>query len=199
MVFIPFMGAVIEMRGLPRNAYDEAIVAAGGPLFGTAAAVATAGAAVLTDSQLLFALAVCNLLLSLSPLSRARVSQVVSFRCIYFSLPFKFKVSFCVLFLIFGQHWGYMINAFNLLPIGSMDGGRIAGAVSPWIGVGGLGCGGLLIYSGAVSNPIFYLIMMGGAYSSTMRILKWDEEEQAKEDAGYYDIGSRKTGTIAAG
>lgn len=33
--------------------------------------------------------------------------------------------------------WGLLINLFNLLPIGSLDGGRIANAISPWIGVAG--------------------------------------------------------------
>ena len=44
--------------------------------------------------------------------------------------------------------FGYMINLFNLLPIGSMDGGRIAGSIHPGIGAVGVvgACG--LIYTG---------------------------------------------------
>jgi hypothetical protein len=38
--------------------------------------------------------------------------------------------------------WGYMINLFNLLPIGSMDGGRVAATLSPWLPAGGLSLGG---------------------------------------------------------
>jgi len=34
-VFIPFVGAVIAMRGMPRNAWIEAVVGIGGPLLGT--------------------------------------------------------------------------------------------------------------------------------------------------------------------
>ena len=36
----------------------------------------------------------------------------------------------------------YMINLFNLLPIGSMDGGRVAETLSPWLPAGGLVLGG---------------------------------------------------------
>lgn len=79
MVFIPFMGAVIATRQQPRDAWEDALVAAGGPVAGTAAAGAVAIAAASTDSQLLYALA----------------------------------------------DFGYMVNAFNLLPIGSMDGGEL--------------------------------------------------------------------------
>ena len=56
-----------------------------------------------------------------------------------------------------------MLNLFNLLPIGSMDGGRIAGAISPYMQLAGLGAGGALIYAGVVHHPIFYLIMLAGS------------------------------------
>lgn len=65
--------------------------------------------------------------------------------------------------------FGFMINLFNLLPIGMMDGGRISGAISPYVGVAGLGLGGLLAYSGAIHNPIFYLILLAGGYETGMR------------------------------
>lgn len=40
--------------------------------------------------------------------------------------------------------FGYMINLFNLLPIGSLDGGRVTSALSPYFQLVGLGvrCGG---------------------------------------------------------
>ena len=74
MVFIPFMGAVIATRNHPRDAWEDALIAAGGPVAGSLGAGAVAIAAGATQSQLLFALA----------------------------------------------DFGYMINLFNLLPIGSM-------------------------------------------------------------------------------
>lgn len=43
------------------------------------------------------------------------------------------------------------------------------GAISPYIGVAGLGVGGLLAYSGQIYNPIFYLILLAGGYETFMR------------------------------
>ncbi|GMH66354.1 hypothetical protein TrST_g8850 [Triparma strigata] len=144
MVMIPFMGAVIATKELPRNAYQDAMVAIAGPVAGSVGALSCAVAAGSTDSQLLYALA----------------------------------------------DFGYMINLFNLMPIGSMDGGRIAGAIHPGIGaVGVLGAGGLIV-AGAVHNPIFYLITAAGAYSSGRRLLGYEHEVP-----GYYEIPpSQKAG-----
>jgi Zn-dependent protease len=81
--------------------------------------------------------------------------------------------------------FGFMINGFNLLPIRPMDGGRIGDAISPYFGVLGIGLGGALIYTSAVANPLFYLIMLSGTYSTTMRLFGWDEDDQDKQ---YYQI-----------
>jgi Zn-dependent protease len=123
MVFVPFVGAFIAMRNQPRDAYEDALIAFGGPVLGGAGAGAVALAATATQSQLLFALA----------------------------------------------DFGFMINLFNLLPIGAMDGGRIASALSPYAGVAGLGLGGVLAYSGAIHNPIFYLILLAGGWETFQR------------------------------
>ena len=144
MVFVPFMGAVIVMKDKPKNAFQDAMVAFGGPVLGTVSAAVVATAAMTTNSQLLHALA----------------------------------------------DWGYLINLFNLLPIGSMDGGRIGNAISPHIGALGVTAGGAMIYYNAVSNPIFYLIMLGGTYTTASRYFGWD-----KEDPSYYQIPpSQQTG-----
>lgn len=73
--------------------------------------------------------------------------------------------------------FGFMINLFNLLPIGSMDGGRIASAISPWLGVAGLAGGGWLIYSNPFINPLFYLIMLSGGYDTATRFFSHASEE----------------------
>jgi Zn-dependent protease len=123
MVFIPFMGAMIAMKQRPRDAWEDALVAFGGPVLGSVGAGGVAVAAHMTDSQLLFALA----------------------------------------------DFGFMINLFNLMPLGSMDGGRIAGALSKWSHVAGLGMGGTLAYTGVVSNPIFYLVLLAGGWETFQR------------------------------
>jgi Zn-dependent protease len=120
MVFVPFLGAAVAMKERPRDAYEEALVAFGGPVLGSIGAAGVFAAGVATDSNLLVALG----------------------------------------------DFGFMINLFNLLPIGMMDGGRICGAVSPYAGVVGLGIGGAMVYNGMVSNPIFYLILLAGGWDT---------------------------------
>lgn len=126
MVFVPFVGASIMMKRAPQDAYEEALIAFGGPVMGSAGALGVAMGASMSDSQLLYALA----------------------------------------------DFGYMINLFNLLPIGMMDGGRICGALSPYAGVFGLGLGGFLAYEGYVTNPIFYLILLAGGYETFMKFYR---------------------------
>lgn len=90
-MFIPFVGAVIMMKDLPRNAWVEAEVGIGGPLFGTLGALACAGLWLATGNPLFRALA----------------------------------------------YTGFFLNLFNLAPIGFLDGGRIATAISPWLWIVG--------------------------------------------------------------
>lgn len=148
-VFIPFMGAVIATKQLPRDAWEDALIAAGGPALGSIGAGVVAIAAHQTNSQLLFALA----------------------------------------------DFGFMINLFNLMPIGSMDGGRIAGAISPYAGVVGLGMGGFLAYQGVIYNPLFYLIMLAGGYETFMRFYN----PHASTPPNYYKISSVQRGMITTG
>jgi Zn-dependent protease len=85
-VFIPFFGAMISMKGMPRDRSQEAAIAYGGPLAGTAAALLVAVLGVLTESRLLFALAYTGFFLNLfnltpiSPLDGGRVAQAFSRR-----------------------------------------------------------------------------------------------------------------------
>lgn len=56
-LFIPFLGAFVNMRGAPRSAYQEALSGLAGPLVGTAASVVVAFWANATSSNFLMALA----------------------------------------------------------------------------------------------------------------------------------------------
>jgi Zn-dependent protease len=122
-VFIPFVGAIIAMNRQPRDAWEDAMVAFGGPVAGSLGAVGVAVVGHATQSQLCLALA----------------------------------------------DFGFMINLFNLMPIGQMDGGRIADALSPYAGLAGLGMGGYLFYEGVISNPIIALILLAGGWHSFNR------------------------------
>jgi len=64
-IFIPFMGAYIGMKQLPKNAVMEAYVGMGGPIIGSLAAFATYGLYLLTDSTLFLALAYIGIILNL--------------------------------------------------------------------------------------------------------------------------------------
>lgn len=148
MVFMPFMGAMIQMNQRPRDAWEDALVAFGGPVAGSLAAGGVAVAAHMTNSSLLFALA----------------------------------------------DFGFMINLFNLIPLGSMDGGRIAGALSPWAHVAGLGIGSTLAASGAIHNPIFYLILLSGGWETYQRFYN-----KGAIPPGYYAITPMQRAAIGLG
>lgn len=124
MVFIPFFGAAIAMQKQPKNVYEEAIIAFGGPILGSLGSFAVFISAYLTDSSLLYALA----------------------------------------------DFGYIINLFNLIPLGMMDGGRICQALTPYAGLIGLGIGGTLFFNGTIQNPIFGVIMIAGGWETIKRL-----------------------------
>ena len=51
-VFIPFMGAVIAMKEMPKNVLDDAVIALAGPVVGSLGAGVLAVAGAMTGSQL---------------------------------------------------------------------------------------------------------------------------------------------------
>ena len=55
--------------------------------------------------------------------------------------------------------------------------------------------GGALIYTGAVANPLFYLIMLSGAYSTTSRLFGWGEEDLPSD---YHRISTAKQAELSA-
>ncbi len=83
-VFIPFVGAVIAMKGMPRNAYVEALVGIGGPALGTLGAAVCLGVGYVTQHPFWYALASTGFLLNLfnmlpvSPLDGGRIASVIS-------------------------------------------------------------------------------------------------------------------------
>ena len=83
-IFIPFLGALINLRQNPRNALEEAVVGIGGPVTGTIAATITFIIALKTNSPLMAELAEFGFLLNLfnllpvPPLDGGRVTAAVS-------------------------------------------------------------------------------------------------------------------------
>jgi Zn-dependent protease len=90
--------------------------------------------------------------------------------------------------------FGFMINLFNMMPIGSMDGGRIAGALSPYAGVAGLGLGGFMAYEGYIHNPLFYLILLAGGYETFQRFYN-----PGSIPPNYYRISTTQRAVLTGG
>jgi Zn-dependent protease len=113
-VFIPFVGAVIAMKGMPRNAYVEALVGIGGPALGTVGAMICRGVGGITAEPFWYALASTGFLLNLfnmlpiSPLDGGRIAGIIS-RWLWLPgfalggvLFFKTKSPLLFLILVFG-------------------------------------------------------------------------------------------------
>jgi Zn-dependent protease len=83
-VFIPFVGAFIAMKGMPRDAYVEAKVGIGGPLLGSLGAWAVLAYGLATGSRLFIALGHVGVMLNLfnlipvSPLDGGRIAGAFS-------------------------------------------------------------------------------------------------------------------------
>jgi Zn-dependent protease len=83
-VFIPFVGAVIAMKEMPKNGYVESLVALGGPALGTVGAIVCLLVGAATGSLFWYALASTGFLINLfnmiplSPLDGGRIVGVIS-------------------------------------------------------------------------------------------------------------------------
>ncbi|MBN8661779.1 MAG: site-2 protease family protein [Candidatus Obscuribacter phosphatis] len=81
-VFVPFLGALIRMKELPKNAKDEAIMAMGGPLLGALGAFACLGIWQLNGDKLWLWLAGIGMLINLfnlipvAPLDGGRIATL---------------------------------------------------------------------------------------------------------------------------
>jgi Zn-dependent protease len=85
-IFIPFIGAMIALRGQPRNSLVEARIAIAGPMAGTMAALGATALFLVTDIRMYLAVAYSGFFLNLfnlvpmSPLDGGRVAQMFSRR-----------------------------------------------------------------------------------------------------------------------
>ncbi len=92
-VFIPFVGAWIQLKEMPHDADTEAYVGLGGPLAGTVASLACYFAARSTGSDLLLALSYAGFfinlfnLIPLSPFDGGRITAVLSPRIWLVGVP----------------------------------------------------------------------------------------------------------------
>ncbi|MEL7657737.1 MAG: site-2 protease family protein [Bacillota bacterium] len=114
-MFIPFVGAFIRMKELPKSAMTEAKIAIGGPVLGSLAALVCYGFYHLTNDS----------------------------------------------FFLHLTYVGLLINLFNLIPLSPLDGGRVAGAISPKLWIAGLIIATAVMFW--MFSPILLMIVILGA------------------------------------
>lgn len=83
---------------------------------------------------------------------------------------------------------GFILNLFNLLPIGPLDGGRVSAAVTKWMWVIG---GGILTYK-AISQPnaLLILVLVLSLFQVYASILREKEDK-------YYEVTGAQRAAIA--
>lgn len=135
-IFIPFVGAFISMKEMPKSAKQEAIIGMGGPLFGGLTAMA----------------------------------------CF-----FAYDIFNKTYWLAMG-YTGCFLNLFNLVPLGFLDGGRIATAISLWLWVPGAAILGILAFK--IGSPLIFLVLILGLVEG-YKVFKNRRNPEALE---YYQI-----------
>merc|ERR1739845_239246 len=69
-----------------------------------------------------------------------------------------------------------------------------AGALTPWANVVGLGMGGALAMTGAIMNPIFYIILLSGGWQTYQRF-----SNPGAVPPNYYKISTMQRTAIGLG
>ena len=87
---------------------------------------------------------------------------------------------------------GYWLNLFNLIPLGQLDGGRIATAISPWLWLPGMGIMGYLLWTRPTSFLIWIILLLSLPRIVSLFRRRTDEEQR------FYEISPAQRGIMAA-
>lgn len=116
-----------------------------------------------------------------------------------------FAAGVCVLFLggssdAFWRElafYGFFLNLFNLTPAGFLDGGRIVGAVSPWLWVPGFALmAALCVYAGFVLK-VFPLVSLYVLFTGLPRLFSLFRPRDPFEQR-YHDLPAERRRTMGA-
>jgi Zn-dependent protease len=88
-------------------------------------------------------------------------------------------------------YMGYFLNLFNLTPLGQLDGGRIATALSPWMWVPGLG---IMVWF-AITRPNFIIFLI--LIFSLPRVLSLFRQ-RTEEEQRYFEVTPEQRALMAA-
>jgi Zn-dependent protease len=114
-VFIPFMGALIALKDAPKDAWMEAWVGIGGPLLGTAGALACEGLFVLTGNPLFRALAFTGFFLNLFNL--APIGFLDGGRIVTALSPWLWLVGAAVMSVLLVVHPNFLVGLILVLSV----------------------------------------------------------------------------------
>ena len=85
-----------------------------------------------------------------------------------------------------------MINIFNLIPFGSLDGGRIAGAISKWFLLVGIISFTALFLGGHIKNPLMVIVLLAGYFETYQRFFG-----KRQHPLNYFNITTAQRAIIA--
>jgi Zn-dependent protease len=91
---------------------------------------------------------------------------------------------------------GFLINLFNLLPLGQMDGGHITKAISKWFMVAGLVLGGIATWY-YKSGILFLLLVLAFTEVFDLFVSKKSKKERAAKES-YFNIPTWQRVLVAA-
>jgi Zn-dependent protease len=146
-VFIPYIGAIIDMREPMRNAWEEAVFGISGPVLGSLGAFASLGLHHFTGN-------------------------------FYFA-----ELAF----------FGFFLNLFNLIPLGFLDGGHVAAAISRWLWIPGYIMMAAFVWFVHAPAAILMLVVMLPMVLSLFRRKPRKNLVPQSQDYDHVSLGKRVT------